>query len=261
MGETDCGETWDLFWWGWPGSVSSVQFSHSVVSDSLQPHESQHARPPCPSPTPRVYTNSCPSSQWCHPAISSSVVPFSSCPQSLQHQGLFQWVNSSHEVAKVLDFQLQHQSFQWTPRFSKSLIQFSVVGGGRGLCSLPVFDLRPNYGGGNEDNGDLLQKSALSTALSACNPAAGHRRPTPLLETPGHSQASLGQSLVGSLLLSPGSGAHEVLFVPSKSLFSQSCGRFVIKSHCPPRSNSLGFLSPFARFPRLVNLLWVLELS
>ena len=62
---------------------SSVQFSHSVVSDSLRPHESQHARPPCPSPTPGVHSNSCPSSQWCHPAISSSVVPFSSCPQSL----------------------------------------------------------------------------------------------------------------------------------------------------------------------------------
>ena len=61
----------------------SVQFSLSVVSDSLRPHELQHARPPCPSPTPRVHPNSCLSSQWCHPAISSSVVPFSSCPQSL----------------------------------------------------------------------------------------------------------------------------------------------------------------------------------
>ena len=64
-------------------SFSSVQFSRSVMSDSLWPHESQHARPPCPSPTPRVYSNSCPSSRWCHPAISSSVIPFSSCPQSL----------------------------------------------------------------------------------------------------------------------------------------------------------------------------------
>ena len=62
---------------------SSVQFSHSVVSDSLRPYESQHARPPCPSPTSRVHSDSRPSSQWCHPAISSSVVPFSSCPQSL----------------------------------------------------------------------------------------------------------------------------------------------------------------------------------
>ena len=62
---------------------SSVQFSHSVVSDSLRPHESQHARPPCPSPSPRVHSDSRLSSQWCHPAISSSVVPFSSCPKSL----------------------------------------------------------------------------------------------------------------------------------------------------------------------------------
>ena len=62
---------------------SSVQFSHSAVSGSLRPHESQHARPPCPSPTPGVHSDSRPSSQWCHPAISSSVIPFSSCPQSL----------------------------------------------------------------------------------------------------------------------------------------------------------------------------------
>ena len=62
---------------------SSVQFSCSVVSDSLRPHESKHARPPCPSPTPGVHSDSRPSSQWCHPAIASSVVPFSSCPQSL----------------------------------------------------------------------------------------------------------------------------------------------------------------------------------
>ena len=69
--------------------VSSVQFSRSVVSNSLRPHEPQHARPPCPSPTPGVYTNPCPSSRWCHPAISSSVVPFSSCPQSLPASGSF----------------------------------------------------------------------------------------------------------------------------------------------------------------------------
>ena len=67
----------------------SVQFSHSVVSHSLRPHESQHARPPCPWPTPGVYPNSCPSSSWwCHPAI-SSVIPFSSCPQSLPASGSF----------------------------------------------------------------------------------------------------------------------------------------------------------------------------
>ena len=96
--------------------TSSVQFSRSVVSDSWQPHESQHAKPPCPSPTPVVYSTSCPLSRWCHPAILSSVVPFSSCPQSLPASEFFQWVNSSHEVVKVLEFQLQHQSLQWTPR-------------------------------------------------------------------------------------------------------------------------------------------------
>ena len=70
--------------------VFSVQFSHSVVSNSLQPHESQHARPPCPSQTPGVYSNSCPLSWWCHPAISSSVVPFFSHFQSFPASGSFQ---------------------------------------------------------------------------------------------------------------------------------------------------------------------------
>ena len=69
--------------------LQSVQFSRSVVFNSLRPHESQLARAPCPSPTPGVYSNSCPSSRWCHPAISSSVVPFSSCPQSLPASGSF----------------------------------------------------------------------------------------------------------------------------------------------------------------------------
>ena len=64
-------------------SISSVQFSRSVVSNSLRPHEPQHARPPCPSPSPRAHPDSRPLSPWCHPAISSSVIPFSSCPQSL----------------------------------------------------------------------------------------------------------------------------------------------------------------------------------
>ena len=67
----------------------SVQFSCSVMSNSLRPHESQHTRPPCPSPTPGVHSNSCPSSRWCHPAISSSVFPFSSYPQSLPASGSF----------------------------------------------------------------------------------------------------------------------------------------------------------------------------
>ena len=86
---------------------SLVQFSCSVMSDSLQPHESQHARPPCPSPTPGLHPNSCPSSRWCHPAISSSVVPFSSCPQSLPASEsfpmsqLFAWGHQSIGVSAL----------------------------------------------------------------------------------------------------------------------------------------------------------------
>jgi len=103
---------------------SSVQFSHSVVSDSLRPHESQHARPPCPSPTPGVHSNSRPSSRWCHPAISSSVVPFSSCPQSLlasesfPMSQLYPWDGRSIGVsalASVLPKNTQDWSpLQWT---------------------------------------------------------------------------------------------------------------------------------------------------
>ena len=89
-----------------PLQTRSDQISSSVVSDTLRPHLSQHARPPCPSLTPGVHLDSRPSSQWCHPAISSSVIPFSFCPQSPKHQSLLQWVNSLHEVAKVLEFQL-----------------------------------------------------------------------------------------------------------------------------------------------------------
>ena len=95
------------------------------MSDSLRPHESQHARPPCPSPPPRVHSDSHPSSQWCHPAISSSVVPFSSCPQSLPASEsfpmsqLFAWGGQSTE------FQLYHQSFQRNPR--TDLLQNGLV--------------------------------------------------------------------------------------------------------------------------------------
>ena len=106
------------------GIFSSVQFSHSVVSNSLWPHESQHTRPPCPSPTPRVHLNSCPLGRWCHPALSSSVVPFSSCPQSLPASGsfpmsqLFEWGGQSIGVsalASVLPMNTQDWSpLEWT---------------------------------------------------------------------------------------------------------------------------------------------------
>ena len=85
---------------------NSVLFSLSVMSNSLWPHGLQHARPPCPSPTLRVYSNSCPLCWWCHPAISSSVVPSSSTFNLSQHQGLFKWVSSLHQVAKCWSFSI-----------------------------------------------------------------------------------------------------------------------------------------------------------
>ena len=100
--------------------MMTVQFSHSVVSDSLWPHESQHARPPCPSPTPRVHPDSRPSSQRCHPAISSSVIPFSSCPQSLPAaesfpvSQLFPRGGQSTGVSALASF-LPKKSQGWSP--------------------------------------------------------------------------------------------------------------------------------------------------
>ena len=83
------------------------------MSSCLQLHGLQHARLPCPSPTPRAYSNSCPLSWWWHATISSSLAPSPPTFNLSQHQGLFKWVTSSHQVVKVLRFQLQHQSFQW----------------------------------------------------------------------------------------------------------------------------------------------------
>ena len=99
---------------------SSLQFSSSVVSDSLRPHESQHTRPPCPSPTPGVHPDSCPLSPWCHPAISSSVVPFSSCPQSLPASEcfpmsqLFAWGGQSTGVSALASFSPKNTQ-GWSP--------------------------------------------------------------------------------------------------------------------------------------------------
>ena len=101
-------------------SISSVQFSHSVVSNSLWSHESQHIRPPCASPTPGVHSDSRPSSQWCHPAISSSVVPFSSCPQSLPASEsfpmsqLFTWSGQSTVVSALASL-LTKNTQGWSP--------------------------------------------------------------------------------------------------------------------------------------------------
>ena len=99
---------------------ASVQFGRSVVSNSLRPHESQHARPPCPSPTPGIHSDSHPSSQWCHPAISSSVIPFSSCSQSLPASEsfpmsqLFTWGGQSIGVTALASF-LPKKSQGWSP--------------------------------------------------------------------------------------------------------------------------------------------------
>ena len=122
---------------------SSVQFSCSVMSDSLQPHESQHARPPCPSPTPGGHSNSCALSQWCHPAISSSVVPFSSYPQSLPSSGsfpmsqLFAWGGQSIGVsawASVLSMNTQ----DWSPLEWTGWISLQSKGLSRVFCNITV---------------------------------------------------------------------------------------------------------------------------
>ena len=100
--------------------ISSVQYSRLVVSNSLWPRELQHARPPCPSPTPGVHPNSCASSRWCHPAISSSIVPFSSCPQSLPASEsfpmsqLFAWGGQSIGVSALASV-LPKNTQGWSP--------------------------------------------------------------------------------------------------------------------------------------------------
>ena len=115
----------------------SVQFSRSVMSDSLRPHESQHTRAPCPSPTPGVHSDSCPSSQWCHPAISSSVVPFSSCPRSLPAtesfpmSQLFAWGGQSTGVSALSSLVHPIWSFSLdlssTTTFNQKKIQFPWI--------------------------------------------------------------------------------------------------------------------------------------
>ena len=114
-------------------SVQSVQFSHSVVSDCLWPHELQHSRPPCPSPTPGVHPNSCPLSWCCHPAISSSVILFSSCPQSLPASEsfpmsqLFTWGGQSTGVSALASF-LPKNTQDWSPLEWTGLISLQSKG-------------------------------------------------------------------------------------------------------------------------------------
>ena len=121
----------------------SVQFSHSVVSDSLRPHESKHARPPCPSPSPGVHSDSRPSSLLCHPSISSSIVPFSSCPQALSASEsfpmsqLFAWGGQSTGVSALASL-LPKTSQGWSPSERTGWISFQSKGLSRVLSNTTV---------------------------------------------------------------------------------------------------------------------------
>ena len=127
-------------WWQMKSSKHSVQFSRSAMSDSLRPHGLQHARPPCPSPTPRDYSDSCPSSQWCHPTISSSVIPFSTHLQSFPALGSFPvsqfftsggpkyWsfsfsISSSNEYSGLISFRMNWLDLLAVQGTLKSLLQ------------------------------------------------------------------------------------------------------------------------------------------
>ena len=110
------------------------------MSDSLQPHGLQHARPPCPSPSPGAYSSSCPLSLWCHPTILSSVIPFSSCPQSFPTSGSFQMSQFFASSGEVLEFHLQRQSFQWI--FRTDLLQDGLAHQNKSaICICPLFGL------------------------------------------------------------------------------------------------------------------------
>ena len=121
--------------------------SCSVMSNSLRPHESQHARPPCPSPTPRIHSDSSPSSRWCHPAISSSVVPFSSCPQSLPESEsfpmsqLFAWGGQSIGVSALASF-LPKNTQGWSPLERTSWISLQSKGLSRVFSNTTVHPYR-----------------------------------------------------------------------------------------------------------------------
>ena len=124
-------------------SGGSVQFTRSVVSDSMQPDGLQHTRPPCPSPTPRVYSNSCPSSLWCHPTISSSVVSFSSCLQSFPASGSFHWVSSSQSGGQSIGASTSESVL---PMNIQDLFPFGGTGWislqSKGLSRLPIPDIK-----------------------------------------------------------------------------------------------------------------------
>ena len=151
---------------------ASVWFSRSVMSDSLQPHEPQHARLPCPSPTPGVHPNPCPSSQWCHPTISSSVIPFYSCPQSFPASGSFQmsqlftWGGQSIGVsasASVLPMNTQDLSpLGWTGWISMQSQGFSRVFSKTKVQKHQFLGTQLSF---REGNDTLLQSSCLENPM------------------------------------------------------------------------------------------------
>ena len=126
----------------------SVQFSHSVVSDSLRPHEPQHTRPPCSSPAPRVYPNSCSLSQWYHPSISTSVVPFSSCPQSFP--ALHTYILLQYFIRNLWDFVLLYAKHSvWHKVFIQRVFIMGFPGGSDGkesACDVGAMSSIPGSG-------------------------------------------------------------------------------------------------------------------
>ena len=152
-----------------PIDPDSVQFSHSVVSDSLWPHELQHARPPCPSPTPGVHWDSCPSSQWCHPAISSSVIPFSSCPQPLPASGsfpmsqLFAWGGQSTGISALASV-LPKNTQDWSPLGWTGWISLQSKGLSR-VFSNELYYLKNQCFGQNHEA--LLEKKGRRNVLQS----------------------------------------------------------------------------------------------
>ena len=155
----------------WAGCFSSVQFSLSVVFNSLQAHRLQHARPLCPSPTPGVFSNSCPLSRWCHPTISSFVVPFSSCPQSFPASGSFQksqyFESGSQSIgvsasASVLPMNIQNRfPLRWTGWMSLQFKGLSRVFSSTTVWKQQFFSTQPSLWSNTHMCTWLLKKSYL----------------------------------------------------------------------------------------------------
>ena len=147
--------------WDTLATVSLLLFSRLVVSNPLQPHGPQHTRLPCASPSPSASSNSWPLSQWCHPSISSMSSPSPPAFNLSHHQGLFKWVSFSHQVARVLEFQLQHQSFQWTPR--TDLLLDGLVGSPFSPRGSQEYSPTPQFKGINSSALSFLHSPTLTS--------------------------------------------------------------------------------------------------